>query len=280
MASESYKEKNACEQTVRAVRHGNLEDYADEGDKKIIRDIYPFFPVDYPAENVEAWYTSKDYENMEEWSLYLFKDKTYLLTKYEARTISRVLCNAGSFNIDGEEDTPDYSNFTMVAVVGSASDTVRFVDGEVAFLEKNFVREFGVLPEESETTLNNLKTPVQYFPFNDGYRVEDVVAWYKQIGAPDNDFLVLYMFKDSRFALVQTKLNAKKQVSGNVFATGSYKSPRGTAIDFFNGTIQAYINNLGVTFDVIFVDGVGSVAAYNFTMSYQDVGILAELVGY
>ena len=281
MAKESYKEKNAGEQPVRAIRRGNLEEYDEDDKQKVIRDIYPFFPADdsFPAENVLAWYTCKDYEKMEEWSLYIFNNKTYLLTKYEAKTISRVLCNDGTFTIYGKED-PKYNNFTMVAVVGSAVDTVQIVDGALTFKGKAYERESGEMPEESETTPDNRKDPVQYFPFKEGFRVEDVIAWFRQVNAPDNNYLTLYLFKDSRYTLTQTKLDNKGQVSGSTYSTGSYKSPRGTDIDFYNGVIQAYIPAFDEWVDVTFTNGVGSIDRYGFTMDYQDLDILGQLVGY
>jgi hypothetical protein len=272
--SDSYHDKLFGAMPVRAIRRGNVIENTSGGKEDEPLELMAFFPEDYPAEDVVAWYTSRDEEKMEEWSLYLFQDQTYLLTQYIAASDSRVLYRAGNYVIDGDGD-PMYDNFAMVATVVQTKESVRFENGEGLFLDMTFHHENGDVPQAMEYTRSNLKVPVLYFP-HDEYSVDDVAAWYRQVDAP-NEFVVLYILKDNRYFLVNCK-QKDEEIIGSVFVTGSFQPASGSTLDYRNMVVNVTINELGGSQRQIeFKDGFAGILDYR--LEYQDVDILGQLVG-
>ena len=272
--SDSYHDKLFGAMPVRAIRRGNVIENTNSGKKDEPLELMAFFPEDYPAEDVVAWYTSKDEEKMEEWSLYLFQDQTYLLTQYIAASDSRVLHRAGNYVIDGDSD-PMYDNFAMVATVAQTKESVRFENGEGLFLDMMFHHEDGDVPQAMEYTRSNLNTQVVYFPF-DEYSVDDVAAWYRQVDAP-SEFVVLYLLKDNRYVLVNCKQKGE-EIIGSVFVTGSFAPASGSELDYHNMVVNVTINELGGSQrEIEFKDGVAEIL--NYRMEYQELDLLKLMLG-
>lgn len=273
--SDSYHNKLFGAISVRPIRRGNAVKNSSDDDEDEPLELKAFFPEDYPAEDVVAWYTCRDEVNEEEWSLYLFKDQTYLLTQYIAASDSRVLHRAGNYAIDGDSD-PMFDNFVMLATVVQTKESVRFENGEGLFLGRMFHHEDGDVPQAMEYTRSNLNTPVMYFPHEE-YSVDDVAALYRQVDAPGNEFVVLYLLKDNRYVLVNCK-QIDEEVTGSVLVTGSFKTVSGSELDYRNMVVNATVNELGGSQrEIVFKDGVASI--FDYRLEYQDLDLLRPMLG-
>ncbi|MBQ1697372.1 MAG: hypothetical protein II075_05775, partial [Bacteroidales bacterium] len=127
-----------------------------------------------------------------------------------------------------------------------------------------------------DTTQSDVSSPQLYFPYSE-YDVNDVAVWYKQKDAPDDDFMVLYCFKDYRFFVGKTQIIGGVLV-GTPFGSGSIEVVAGSADDPRNVTLLATVNELdGNKFDVTFKDGIGNILG--FYMEYQELDKMFELLG-
>lgn len=128
----------------------------------------------------------------------------------------------------------------------------------------------------ADTTQSDVSSPQLYFPYSE-YDVNDVAVWYKQKDAPDDDFMVLYCFKDYRFFVGKTQIIGGVLV-GTPFGSGSIEVVAGSADDPRNVTLLATVNELdGNKFDVTFKDGIGNILG--FYMEYQELDKMFELLG-
>lgn len=275
----SHHDKNFGGMSVRAIRRGNADSYngGGNGGDKDKGELEPFFPYDYYPENVVAWYTCKDEDNMEEWALYLYNDYSYLLTQYVAANDARVIYKAGDFVLNGAED-PSYNNFEVTTTGVEGTTTVTFADGRCKFLGKDFVHETGELPEESDFSRNNLsnhKDPVMYFPYNN-YSVENVVAWYKQSDAPKTNFVSLFLFSDNRFVVVNNIIK-DGQVTGSEMGSGSFEIISEGELDYRNFTVNVEINTMSGKQEITFKDG--RVEIITVKAEYQELDLMKEMLG-
>ena len=272
---DSYHDKLFGASSVRAIRRGNATGNNNSGNEDEPLELMPFFPEDYPAEDVVAWYISRDEVNNEEWALYLFNDQTYLLTQYIAASDSRVLYRAGNYAIEGDGD-PTYDNFEMVATVAQSTMSVRFENGEGSIFDRVFHHEKGDVPQAKEYTRNNLNSQAVYFP-HDEYSVDDVAAWYRQVDASDNEFVLLYLLKDNRFVVITCKRN-DEEISGHILASGVIVPAEGSKLDYYNMVVNASINEMdGSSWQIEFKDGIAHID--KFYLEYQDLNTLRPMLG-
>ncbi len=126
-----------------------------------------------------------------------------------------------------------------------------------------------------DTTQTYFDGPMLYFPYSE-YDVNDVVAWYRQKTDSNDDFMVLYCFKDFRFVVVKTQISGGVLI-GTPFGTGSIEILEGSQDDPSNITLLATVNELdGNKFEVTIEDGVGVILG--FTMECLELDTLYELL--
>ena len=273
----SLQKKYLCKICVRPVIRGNAGTVDYEEEEEDVRELEPFYPYDYPTEDVVAWYTCKDLVNMEEWALFLFKNNQYLLTQYIASSDSRVIYYDDDYTVEGAAEG-DYDNIDIVANVGRSQESAHFEGGKGMFLQKEFVREAGDVPEAAEYTKINGKDPEMYFPYDDGYEVEKVVAWYKQTNATDDDRVVLYMFKDNRFAIVTSRIE-QDGIAGDIVASGGYELATGSTLDYYNMTVNVSVDETGINTKLPITIKDGKIQYLMYNLELQDRDILEELLG-
>ena len=255
---------------------GNVE---EEEEKPL--ELRPFFPEDYFWDDVASWYTCRDEEVWDEWALYLFKDNTYVLTQYLAKTDARIIQNVGGFVFDGAADV-NYDNFDIIADIWHVKKNVHFENGECSFQKRTFKKELVEKPLVDKSTRNNSGTSILYFPSESHKTKRDVVAWYKQIDARDDteDFSALYIYGDGDFALVNCWIKDGVQ-SGKTVMGGSILSDDLGSLDFSNINIDLRVDGYGYSYiqQMTVKDGVCNISGYNQQWKIQDNGLLWELLG-
>lgn len=269
------KEKNFGGMSVRPIRRGNAKAEETEPDDVDPVSLIAFFPYDYPADDVVAWYTYVDDDKQEEWALYLFSDNGYLLTQYIAKNDSRVIYWEGNYTVEGDKDLA-YDNFAADFSIKNNVESVQFSDGGGELLGMEFRHETGGVPAPLEYTKNNMDAPYLYFPEGD-FLVEDVGAWYKQVDVSDEEFVVLYIFKDGRFVIVNCQHRDEGLLGAKIVA-GVYEVAPGSTLDYRNMTVNVSLDETyGNWFSIDFVDGFLSFLSYR--MELQDREILEDLLG-
>lgn len=279
--TDSRISKWSGDMSVRPILRCDAEVGNPEEEEEKPQELRPFFPEDYSWDDVVAWYTCRDEEVWEDWALYLFKDNTYVLTQYLAKTDARIIQNVGSFVIDGAADD-GYNNFDIIADIWHVKKNVHFENGECTFQKRNFKKDLHDMPVVGKCTRDNSGTSILYFPSEIHKTKRDVVAWYKQIDARDDmeDFLALYVYGDDKFCLVSCWIKDGVQ-SGKILMEGNIQSAVIGGIDFCNMNIDLCVEGFGYTYiqQMTVVDGVCTISGYNQQWKIQDNGLLWELLG-
>ena len=259
--------------SVRPIRHGN--NYNDEGKyDQELKPLAAFFPTGYDASSVVAWYTCKNETRKDVWALYLFDDNKYIVTRHQVQKEERIINNAGVYEIVGEDDN-SYNNFTIKATLGSEEKNIVFSDGECTLLNKQFTKEDGALPEATDYTQSNINVRAIYFPATQS--VNQVAAWYKEMGANDKSYRVFYLFNDNTYSVCFNQIKDGMQ-QGSEMAAGTYWATDGN-YDYQNMNMEISARQDGQDYTIPLPIKNGQVTMLMITMELQELSLLHELLG-
>ena len=280
-------QKNWGQLSVRPILRSDA-DVQKQEDPGVVDDyrsmeLMAFFPEGYSQNDVASWYICKDEDSREEWALYLFKDNTYLLTQYRARTDARVIQNVGDFTIDGTADN-EYKNFDITATVWHTKRAVQFRDGSCIFMKKNFQQVVKDLPPvPTKCTQNNSNTSILYFACQDCIENETLAAWYMQTdtNVDDEGFMALFIYKDGSYDFNKCWIRDGVQ-SGAKVLEGYLDVNDMSRLDFDNMNESVTVISHFKYNNILSIEnGAGTLSGYpDVKLERQPVSLCYELLGY
>ena len=263
--------------SVRPIRRGNNQD--EEGIyHKEVKPLVAFFPIDYPTSDVKAWYSYKDEVKQEEWAFYLMNDNKYLVTQNIVDKDRRVLHLYDNFEYGSAKDD-DFNNFKINIKAHIDTILVEIKDSVLTFDDKKFHREteFTELVH-TDATVNNADVNPLWFRWPQ--ELHTLTAWYKQVDARYNDFMVLYLASDGDFYVLSCviKDGGRKEVT---IADGNFIVNEGSVLDYRNMSVTVYAHVNGIDYPampITFKDGRCTIL--NYTMELQDFSVLRKMLGF
>ncbi len=278
--TESRIKNNWGDMLVRPIVHYNVKGNNNTDETPVgPMELQPFFPDSYSWDDVAAWYTSRNDDEMYEWALDLLKNNKYVLTKYLAKTDTKIIQNSGDYSIVGDADA-DYRNFDIEATVWHRQKTVHFENGECNFQKVQLQQERIETPLIAKCTKDNSNTSILYYPW---LGRDPVVAWYKQVDANDDeeDFMAFYLYGDGDYDFVKCWIRDGEQTGSLIFDGYLIGIDDVSQMDLRNMSADIFRNESGYkhTGELSIVDGVLTISGYSIKMKIQDVNLFSELLG-
>ena len=278
--TESRVSKSWGNMLVRPIVHYNVKGNNNTDETPVgPMELQPFFPDSYSWDDVAAWYTSRNDDEMYEWALYLLKNNKYVLTKYLAKTDTKIIQNSGDYTVVGDADA-DYQNFDIEATVWHRQKTVHFENGECNFQKVQLHQERIETPLIAKCTKDNSNTSILYYPW---LGRDPVVAWYKQVDANDDeeDFMAFYLYGDGDYDFVKCWIRDGEQTGSLIFDGYLIGIDDVSQMDLRNMSADIFRNESGYkhTGELSIVDGVLTISGYSIKMKIQDVNLFSELLG-
>ena len=255
--------------------------------------IEAFFPTDFSAKTVSAWYSEagemqeQGFDMKYNASIYFFTDGIFVATAHtvidgpQGPVTNKVISISGEYTIlkgdftNGTVELKGSDGKTVTAEIKEGKLTYVEVDGKYTIYRK---QDNSNVPKPSDPDNNGQQggdgDDVPAF-FPSSYAGKLLLVWYKYVEVKDNSTRVeaVFLFADGTFVTTKHKVYSKedgRSPKREIIAEGAYSLISG---DYQDGVLRAILAN-GETMDITIENGIMKAQDENFAM--QDATELPE----
>lgn len=255
--------------------------------------IEAFFPADFSAKTVSAWYSEagkmqeQGYDMKYNASIYFFTDGIFVATAHtvidgpQGPVTNKVISISGEYTIL----KGDFTNGTIKLKGSDGKEvTVELKEGKLTYVEVDgkytiYVKQDNSkVPQPSKPDNNGQQggdgSDVSAF-FPSSYAGKLLLVWYKYVEVEENSTRVeaVFLFADGTFVTTKHKVYSKedgRSPKREIIAEGAYSLISG---DYQDGVLRAILAN-GETMDITIENGIMKAKDENLAM--QDATELPE----
>lgn len=255
--------------------------------------IEAFFPTDFSAKTVSAWYSEagemqeQGFDMKYNASIYFFTDGIFVATVHTVIDGPQGPVTNKAISISGEYSIlkGDFTNGTIKLKGSDGKEvTVELKEGKLTYVEVDgkytiYVKQDNSkVPQPSEPDNNGQQggdgSDVPAF-FPSSYAGKLLLVWYKYVEVKENSTRVeaVFLFADGTFVTTKHKVYSKedgRSPEREIIAEGAYSLISG---DYQDGVLRGILAN-GETMDITIENGIMKAKDENFAM--QDATELPE----
>lgn len=255
--------------------------------------IEAFFPTDFSAKTVSAWYSEagemqeQGFDMKYNASIYFFTDGIFVATVHTVIDGPQGPVTNKAISISGEYSIlqGDFTNGTIKLKGSDGKEvTVELKEGKLTYVEVDgkytiYVKQDNSkVPQPSEPDNNGQQggdgSDVPAF-FPSSYAGKLLLVWYKYVEVKENSTRVeaVFLFADGTFVTTKNKVYSKedgRSPEREIIAEGAYSLISG---DYQDGVLRGILAN-GETMDITIENGIMKAKDENFAM--QDATELPE----